>query len=152
MAANGIMVASQPNFSYSLGPYNASPAVTSEVLQTNNPQRSLRDHGIPVSFGSDGMPTGPLVGIYAAVTRRGIDGKVYGPEEAITLEEAIRSYTYESAYMTFDEARRGSIEPGKYADFVVLDADLMSTHLEDIMEVPVYQTIIGGVTVFSAER
>jgi predicted amidohydrolase YtcJ len=124
--------------------------VTAEVLQTNNPQRSIRDHGIVVGFGSDGMPTGPLVGIYAAVTRMAVDGKVYGPEEAITLEEAIWSYTAGSAYLTFDEDVKGTLEVGKYADMVVLGEDILTIDPQRIMEIPIEQTIVGGEVLYRA--
>ncbi len=151
MAADGILASSQPNFTYSLGPYNAAPAVTPERLQTNNPQKSLRDHGIRVSFGSDGMPLGPLVGIYAAVTRKGVDGKVYGPQEAISIEEAIRSYTAASAYQTFDEDVKGTLEVGKYADMVVLSDDILTIDPNRIMDIKVEQTIVGGKLLYQSK-
>jgi len=143
-----ILVASQPNFTYSLGPYNASPALSPERLATNNPQKSIIDHGIKVSYGSDGMPTDPRVGIYAAVTRKGEDGKVYGPQEAVTLPEAVRMYTQDPAYLNFLENDRGSITPGKVADFVVLGKDIYDTPSEALMSLPVDMTIVGGKIVF----
>ena len=149
MADNGILVASQPNFSYSLGPYNASPALSAERLETNNPQKSLLDRGIGVSYGSDGMPIGPLTGIYAAVTRKGIDGEVYGPGEKVSLRDAIRMYTLESAYLTFDENSRGSIEVGKVADMVVLGENLLDVDPERIRDIPVDLTIVGGEVLFA---
>jgi hypothetical protein len=150
IAENDLLVASQPNFTYSLGPYNASPALSAARLQTNNPQRSLLSRGIRVSYGSDGMPTGPLVGIYAAVTRKGVDGKVYGPDERVSLEDAIRMYTLESAYLTFDEDERGTIETGKVADMIVLGEDIFGVSPERIMDIPIDMTIVGGRILYEA--
>jgi predicted amidohydrolase YtcJ len=142
MAELGIAVSSQPNFSYALSPYAVS-ALTGERLQTNNPQQSLLRHGIRVGYGSDNMPLGPLVGIYAAVTRKGVDGKVYGPDERVTVEEAIRAYTMGTAYLTNDENNRGSLEPGKLADMVVLDQDILAASPDQIKDIPVYMTVVG---------
>ncbi len=139
-----ILVASQPNFTYSLGPYNASPALSPERLATNNPQKTIIDHNIVISYGSDGMPTDPRVGIYAAVTRKGEDGKVYGPQEAVTLPVAVDLYTQAPAYLNFLENERGSITPGKVADFVVLGQDIFSTDPEQLMSLPIDMTIVGG--------
>jgi predicted amidohydrolase YtcJ len=146
----GILVSSQPNFTYSLGPYNASPGLTPERLETNNPQRTVLRYGIPLSYGSDGMPTGPLVGIYAAVTRKGVDGKVYGPDERLTIEEAVRAYTMGSAYQNFDEDNWGSLEIGKFADMVILNEDILTVDPDRIKDLWVEQTIINGVLVYSA--
>lgn len=151
MAKYGILVASQPNFAYSLGPYNARPALTPEKLRTNNPQTSLIKHGIRVSSGSDNMPLGPLVGIYAAVTRRGIDGKIYGPEERVSVKDAIRMYTLESAYLTFDEKTRGSVEVGKDADLVVLGQDILTIDVEKIKDIPIDMTVVAGDALFTRE-
>lgn len=139
----GIGVAMQPNFTYGLQPF-FTLALEGEQLQRNNPVRTLRDHGLKVTFGSDERPYGPMYGLYAAVTRRGADGKVYGPEEAITLEEAIRAYTIDAAWQTFDEKTRGSIEPGKVADFAVLSEDIFTVDPLRIKDIKVVQTIIGG--------
>lgn len=152
LAAHGILVASQPNFTYSLGPYNASPALSPERLQTNNPQRSLIARNIHLSYGSDGMPIGPLVGIYAAVTRKGVDGKVYGPDERVSVADAVRMYTLEPAYLTFDESERGSIAVGKVADFVVLGDNILTVPPGRIKEIPVEMTIVGGQTLYTHNK
>ncbi len=144
MADYGILVASQPNFTYSLGPYNAAPALSPERLATNNPQRTVLDYGIGLSYGSDGMPTDPRVGIYAAVTRKGEDGLVYGIEEAVSMTEAVYLYTQAPAYLNFFEDERGSITAGKVADFVVLDQDIFTIDPEDVMDLPIAMTIVGG--------
>ena len=124
--------------------------MTEERLATNNPQRTLLEYGIPLSYGSDGMPIGPLVGIYAAVTRKGVDGKVYGPEESLTVQEAIKAYTWGPAYQNFDEKERGSLEVGKVADMVVLSEDILTVDPERIKDLRVEQTIIAGQLLYSA--
>lgn len=136
-------VAMQPNFIYSLQPF-FSLALEGDRLQNNNPGRSVLDSGLHLSYGSDERPYGPLVGIYAAVTRRGYDGQLYGEKEAVTVTEAVRAYTIDSAWHTFDENNRGSIEVGKLADFVVLSEDIFTIDPSDIKEVKVLKTIIGG--------
>ncbi|GFE80148.1 hypothetical protein GCM10011487_21480 [Steroidobacter agaridevorans] len=139
----GIGVALQPNFTYGLQPF-FSLALKGEQLARNNPARTILDHGLKLTFGSDERPYGPMYGLYAAVTRRGADGKVYGPEEAITLQQAIRAYTIDAAWQTFDEKTRGSIEPGKVADFAVLSDDIFTIDPLKIKELTVLQTIING--------
>lgn len=139
----GIGIALQPNFTYGLQPF-FSLALKGEQLTRNNPSRTILDHGVKLTFGSDERPYGPMYGLYAAVTRRGADGKVYGPEEAITLEEAIRAYTIDAAWQTFDEKTRGSIEPGKVADFAVLSDDIFTIDPLKIKDIHVVQTIING--------
>ena len=146
-----IIVSSQPNFTYFNTAFMVA-AVSGDRLMTQNPQRSLIDWGIRMSYGSDGLPYGPLLGIWAAVTRRGYDGKVYGADEGISVEEAIRFYTMGSAYMTFDEGERGSIEVGKVADMVVLSEDILTIDPLRIRDVAVELTIIDGTEVFSGSH
>lgn len=150
MARHDIGVSLQPNFTYALQPF-MSLALEGERLERNNPARTILDHGLQMSFGADERPYGPLVGIYAQVTRRGVDGEVYGPEEAVTVEEAIRAYTIESARHTFDEEEKGSIEVGKLADMVVLGEDPLTVEPERIREIPVLRTIIAGEVVYSSD-
>jgi predicted amidohydrolase YtcJ len=139
----GIGIALQPNFTYGLQPF-FTLALKGEQLARNNPSRTILDQGVKLTFGSDERPYGPMYGLYAAVTRRGADGKVYGPEEAITLQEAIRAYTIDAAWQTFDEKTRGSIEPGKVADFAVLSDDIFTIDPLKIKDLTVTQTIING--------
>lgn len=148
MAALSINVASQPGFLLSLGSY-ADEALEPEREATQQPSASLLRHGIRVSYGSDAGPYGPLAGIYAAVTRKGWNGVVHGPGERVPVEQALRMHTMESAYFTFDEAQRGSIEPGKTADFVVLDADPVEVDPERIQDIKVIRTVIAGKEVYS---
>lgn len=151
IAELGIIVDTQPNYTY----YNNAfmlAAVSGNRLERQNPQRSLLDHGIKIAYGSDGLPHGPLLGIWAAVTRMGYDGKVYGAEEAVKVEEAIRAYTQGPAYLTFDEHERGSIEEGKVADMVVLAEDPLTVDPLHLRDVAVEKTILAGNEVFAGSH
>jgi predicted amidohydrolase YtcJ len=147
MAALQIMAASQPGFLLGLGSF-ADEALEPEREATQQPSRSLLQHGVRVSYGSDAGPYGPLAALYAAVTRRSWNGAVKGPQESVTIAEAVRMHTTEPAYFTFDEQSRGTLEVGKAADFVVLDQDLLTIDPERIQHVQVLRTIIGGREVY----
>lgn len=105
-------------------------------------------HGVVVALGSDILPIGPMVGLYAAVTRKGMTGQVYGAGEALTMPEAIVAYTRLAAYLTFEEDMKGSLEVGKYADMVVLSQDLVTLDPERTMDTKVEMTILGGKIVY----
>jgi predicted amidohydrolase YtcJ len=92
-------------------------------LQHVNPVALPAKQGVFIAFGSDNLPIDPRVGLYAAVTRKGMSGTVYGPDEAVSIQEAIRMYTLNSAYLSWDEHKKGSLEPGKLADLIVIDRD-----------------------------
>lgn len=147
MARLGIMVASQPAFTIGLGAY-AQEALSREREATQNPSRSLLAKGIRVSYGSDAAPYGPMFAIYAAVTRKGWDGQVRGAGEAVTVQEALRFHTIESAYFTFDERHRGSIEPGKAADLAVLAEDPLSAPANRLGDIKVDRTVVAGRDIF----
>lgn len=143
MAQHNIHITQQPNFTYTLeGRYVAN--LDGWRLQHNNPIRSPMDHGIHVAISSDILPIGPLVGIYAAVTRKGMSGRVFGADEAITIEEAIQGYTIKGAYLGFEEGIKGSLEPGKLADMVVLSKDILTLDSAEIMDIEIEQTYVGG--------
>ena len=148
MAEHGIHITQQPNFTYTLeGRYVEN--LDGWRLQHNNPLRSPMDHGITVAISSDILPIGPMVGIYAAVTRKGMTGNVYGPEEAITREEAIRAYTASGAFLNFEENVKGSLQSGKFADMIVLSDDILTVDEEKIMDIVVEQTYVDGKLVYS---
>ena len=148
MAEHGIHITQQPNFTYTLeGRYVEN--LDGWRLQHNNPLRSPMDHGITVAISSDILPIGPMVGIYAAVTRKGMTGNVYGQEEAITREEAIRAYTASGAFLNFEENVKGSLQSGKFADMIVLSDDILTVDEEKIMDIVVEQTYVDGKLVYS---
>jgi predicted amidohydrolase YtcJ len=115
--------------------------------------RSLLAAGVTLAFGSDWFvaPMEPLMGIYAAVTRRTLDGKHphgWVPEEKISVAEAIRAYTWGSAFASFDESRKGTLAVGLLADFVVLSDDLFTIPPEKIADAKVDVTVMGGRVVY----
>src|SRR3954464_6487239 len=118
--------------------------------------RTLLDTGATLAFGSDWdiAPMSPTMGIYAAVTRRTLDGKRpdgWVPEQKITVAEAVQAYTSGSAYASFDEKLKGSIEPGKLADFVVLTDDIFAIDPVKIADTKVTMTIFDGKMINPAE-
>ena len=143
MAEYQIAITQQPNFTYTLeGRY--VDYLDGDRLERNNPLRTPMDYGIHVAISSDILPIGPMRGIHAAVTRKGMSGKVYGIEEALTVEEALRAYTVKGAWLTFEETKKGTIEEDKLADLIVLDRDILTIEPDDIPDIEVVQTWLGG--------
>jgi len=124
--------------------------------RTSFPVRSLLDAGVQVSFGSGRLNRGsPIDGIYAAVTRRTLDGlhaQGWLPEQRITVEQALRAYTTGAAYAGFDETRVGALSVGHLADFVMVDRDLLTVAPIDIPTVRVVLTVVGGEIVLDRRR
>lgn len=110
------------------------------------PQRTLIDRGIPIPGSSDRFVVkgAPLLGIHDAVNQKTESGRDYVPEEKITPEQAIQLYTLNSAFASFEERIKGSIEPGKLADFVILGEDPTVISPDRIAQIPIRGTIIGG--------
>lgn len=109
--------------------------------------RDWLDNGITLTLGADrpiSFRASPIMQIYIAVTRRTGWGGVLGADQGITREDAIRALTRTAAYTSFDEATKGSIEPGKYADFIVLSDDILSVPAESIKDVGVVATVLAG--------
>ena len=126
--------------------------VGSELAKTSYNWRRYIDLGVHMSGGSD-CPVedcDPLANLYYAVTRMGMDGKPWYPENGVTMEEALRMITIEGAYSAFEEAERGSITIGKYADFTVLDKNIMKNPPEELLNTKVLMTIVNGKTVYEA--
>ena len=124
--------------------------VGSELAKTSYNWRRYIDLGVHMSGGSD-CPVedcDPLANLYYAVTRMGMDGKPWYPENAVTMEEALRMFTIEGAYSAFEEAERGSITIGKYADFTVLDKNIMENPPEELLNTKVLMTVVNGKTVY----
>ncbi len=124
------------------------------------PFRRLWDAGAVVSFGSDSPGTNasryylnPMLGLYAAVTRKTLSGAPEGgwfPDERISVRDALRAYTINTAYAGFEEDFKGSITVGKLADFVVLSDNLLAIDADDIKNVTVRMTFVGGRNVYSS--
>ena len=145
------MVVTQPPFLYYSG---------ERYLATLPPNRqrwlyrikSLLDGGLMVAASSDSpvAPDNPLVGIYAAVTRRAESGQELLPQEAISAQQALAMYTVNAAYASFEEGVKGSIAEGKLADMVVLSADPIKSPPEQIKDIRVEMTIIDGKVTWEA--
>ena len=120
-----------------------------KVMEGTYVFRSFIDKNLNLTFGSDWTvaPLDPIKGIYAAVTRKTIDGSYpdgWYPDQRITVEEALRCYTNNSAFAGFQEERLGTLEKGKLADFVVLSNDLTNIDPDEILNTIVLRTIVGG--------
>ena len=123
-----------------------------ELAKQSYNWRLFEDLGIHQSGGSDCPvePCDPIPNLYYAVTRDDGKGGSWYPENAVTMEEAIRMFTIEGAYAGYAEATRGSITPGKYADFVVLSQDLTKIDPKDILNTKILMTVLEGETVYEA--
>jgi predicted amidohydrolase YtcJ len=147
MAQDKILIAQQPNFTYNLeGRYTET--LESKRLATNNALATPIKHGIYMAFGSDNLPIGPMVGLYAAVTRKGESGKLYGPGEAVSIKDAITMYTRNGAFLTREEKLKGTLEAGKLADMIVLPEDPLSISPGKLLALKVDLTIVGGRVLF----
>lgn len=129
--------------------YYAHRRVGEERLRTAYAWRDLIDSGVMIAGGSDApVEVGdPRIEFYAAITRQALDGHQadhWYPEQAVTREEALKMFTLWPAHAAFQEDVRGSIEPGKYADFTVFEDDIMTIESQAILETPVVMTIIHG--------
>jgi predicted amidohydrolase YtcJ len=151
----GVIASMQPYHCIDDGRW-AERVIGARRSETTYAFRSLLDSGAHVVFGSDWFvaPPTPLEGIYAAVTRRTLDGKHpsgWVPGQRITPEEALRAYTAEAAYAAFQEKALGSLEPEKLADLVVVDRDVTRIKPEEIAKARVKLTMVGGRIVYQAE-
>ena len=119
-----------------------------------SPLKSARARGIKFSIHSDCpvTPISPLFCVFAAVNRITREGEILGPEYRLTPEEALRSVTIDAAWQTFDEKVKGSIEPGKLADFTILSENPLTVSPERIKDIKVEEVIIGGKSVYAAGR
>ena len=131
----------------------AEKRIGKERAKTTYAFRSLLDAGATLAFGTDWTvaPLDPLLTIYAAVTRRTLDGKNskgWVPEQKISVEETVRAYTMGSAYAEFQENLKGSITPGKLADLVILSRDIFKIDPKEIEKVKVELTMVDGRVVY----
>jgi predicted amidohydrolase YtcJ len=152
----GVIPSMQPYHAIDDGRW-AERVIGPERIRTTYAFRSLLDAGARPAFGSDWFvaPPTPLEGIYAAVTRRTLDDRNPGgwvPQEKISVEEALRGYTAAAAYAEFAEDEKGTLEPGRLADLVVVDRDLLSIAPEQIREARVVLTVVGGRVVYDRRQ
>lgn len=114
------------------------------------PAKSLIQNGIITALASDApiSPHSPLLGIYNAVTRKTAWGEIFGVGQKLTREEALIGYTRAASYISFDEKIKGTIEPGKLADLVVLSGDMLTVPEDDIKDLKVVMVIVGGRIVY----
>lgn len=123
-----------------------------EKMQNMFAHRSFLDAGIPVAPASDYTPGPyePMMAIQSMVTRKDQRGRVWGPNQRISVTEAMRICTVHGAYASFEEDLKGSLVPGKLADFVILEKDPHDVDPEDIINIGIVRTVLGGKTVYEA--
>jgi predicted amidohydrolase YtcJ len=131
----------------------AEKRIGKERAKTTYAFRSLLDAGATLAFGTDWTvaPLNPILSVYAAVTRRTLDGKNpngWIPEQKISVEEAVHAYTVGSAYAEFQENVKGTITPGKLADMVIISGDIFKIDPKEIERVKVVMTIMDGRVVY----
>jgi predicted amidohydrolase YtcJ len=125
------------------------------------PFRSMLDAGLVVAGGSDHMtrfdprtatnPYHPFFGMWMAITRQTVDGSVINPEQRVERLEALRMWTLNGAYLSFEEKSKGSIEPGKLADLIVVSKDFLSCPVDEIKNIEALLTVVNGKVVYRNE-
>ena len=149
ISALPVMVVTQPPFvHYSGERYLATVLVSQQPWLYRI--KSLLDAGVPVAASSDApvVPNNPIMGIYGAVTRRAASGQYVLPEEGVSAYDALKMYTVNAAYAAFEEGIKGTLEPGKLADMVVLNGDPLELPAEELQHLKVEMTVVGGEVVW----
>ncbi|MGH9703735.1 MAG: amidohydrolase [Candidatus Acidiferrales bacterium] len=124
-----------------------------EYAAMSHPYRELINRGIPILGGTDWYlePNDNFKWMWVEITRKTIDGEVVGLDQALTRQESLRFHTIWAAYSTFEENVKGSLEPGKFADLVVLSADYLKVPVDQIKEIRPVLTMVGGNVVFKTD-
>lgn len=148
----GVIASVQPYHAIDDGRW-AEKRIGPERIKRTYAFRTFLEHGVKLAFGTDWSvaPLNPMWTIYAAVTRATLDGKNpdgWVPEQKLTVPEAVEAYTMGSAYAEFQEKEKGSITPGKLADFVILSDDIFHIPPASIKNVKVEATFVGGKVVY----
>ena len=142
----GIVAAMQGVHATSDGPWIPKRLGEARAIQTSYVFRDLIKNGVVISNGTD-VPVediNPIASFYSSVSRKTNTGQVFSPDQKMTREEALRSYTINGAYAAFEEQQKGSLAPGKLADIVVLSKDIMTIAEDSIPTAVVDITILGG--------
>jgi predicted amidohydrolase YtcJ len=150
LRALGIVVASQVHH-HTLGE-NMIRYWGRDRAQRANPVSEYLRHGIPVTGGTDSMvcPYSQVLALWSWIARQTKLGRALGPELGLTREQALKLHTAWASYITFEEDRKGTIESGRYADFAVLSGNPLICPLDELAEIEVVQTVLGGRTVWHA--
>lgn len=145
----GVVPSSSIGYMYGLGDQYAEN-FGPERSRWLHPHKTMKEMGIIAGGNSDCPVTyySPFVQIYAAVTRKSSSGRIVGPEEAVSVMDAIRIYTYNGAYLSKDEDKLGTLELGKLADMIILDQDILTIDQEKIKDIQVLKTIVDGKIVY----
>jgi predicted amidohydrolase YtcJ len=144
-----VLVDGNPPFVYWIGSWFAKYGP--ERVRWSYPAKSYIENGIVEAAGSDVpvTPISPWWGIWAAVARKELEsGQVLAPEERISVEQALTLYTRNGAYAGFEEHSKGALEPGKLADFIVVDRDVIHVPVDELKDVKVLETFVGGKKVY----
>jgi predicted amidohydrolase YtcJ len=149
----GVIAAMQPIHCTSDGPWVPVRLGEQRSREGAYVWRSLLDSGAIIASGTDAPvePVDPIASYHSAVTRRLPDGSQFYPEQAMTREEALRSYTIDAAYAAFEEDIKGSLVPGKLADITVLSKDILEVPADEILDAKVLYTIVGGQVRYRAQ-
>lgn len=148
----GVIASVQPYHCIDDGVW-AEKRIGPDRIKYTYPFKSFLDAGVKMCFGTDWYvaPLNPLLGIYAAVTRRTLDEKNpdgWIPEQKISVEDAIKCYTINSAYASFEENTKGSIEKGKLADLIVLNEDILTINPVKIKDAEIIMTVFDGKIIY----
>ena len=142
----GVIASIQAVHGTSDGPWIPSRLGDVRAKATSQPWRDLFNTGAIITNGTD-VPVeriDPIASYYSSVTRRMIDGQAFYPEHKMTREEALQTYTINNAYAAFEENYKGTLSPGKYADFIVLSNNLLTIEDSDIPSTTIDMTFVGG--------
>jgi len=139
----GVVISAQQLLVYAFAPTMLT-CWGEQRMQHVSPHREWQRQGLTAAAGSDVVPFDPLLGIQSLVTRETLAAGVVGPDERVSRADALYMYTLAGAYLTFEEHLKGSLEVGKLADLVVLDADPLNCPESEIKEIAVLATLVGG--------
>ncbi len=155
----GVVMDMQPAW-YHLDGDALSKVLGPERMKYFQPYKSVFDAGVIVAGGSDHMikfdsrnainPYNPFFGMWMVVSRKTAAGQVFNPEQKLTREQALKMWTWNAAYLSFEEDIKGSLEPGKLADLAVIDRDILTCPEDEIRDIEVLRTVLGGKTVYDS--